>query len=90
MTMLDDYVARTPRSRALFERATASLPGGSTRTTVFSAPYPPYVASGSGLWIEYDNTAGGNHVHSVLRRPSADFGSDLLAAHRRAYHSRSG
>ena len=52
MTLLDDYVARTPRSRALFERATASLPGGSTRTTVFSAPYPPYVASGSGLWVE--------------------------------------
>src|SRR6476620_12506480 len=52
MTLLDDYVARTPRSRAVFERATASLPGGSTRTTVFAAPYPPYVASGSGLWLE--------------------------------------
>ena len=45
MTLVDDYLARTPRSRALFERATASLPGGSTRTTVYSAPYPPYVAS---------------------------------------------
>ena len=52
MTLLDDYVARTPRSRELFERATASLPGGSTRTTVYTAPYPPYVASGSGLWLE--------------------------------------
>jgi glutamate-1-semialdehyde 2,1-aminomutase len=49
MTLLDDYLARTPRSRALFERATASLPGGSTRTTVYSAPYPPYAAHGSGL-----------------------------------------
>ena len=49
MTLLDDYLARTPRSRALFERATASLPGGSTRTTVYSAPYPPYAAFGSGL-----------------------------------------
>jgi glutamate-1-semialdehyde 2,1-aminomutase len=49
MTLLDDYLARTPRSRALFERATASLPGGSTRTTVYSAPYPPYAARGSGL-----------------------------------------
>ena len=27
----------------------ASLPGGSTRTTVYSAPYPPYAAHGSGL-----------------------------------------
>jgi glutamate-1-semialdehyde 2,1-aminomutase len=51
MTVLDDYLARTPRSRQLFERATASLPGGSTRTTVYTAPYPPYVASGDGLRI---------------------------------------
>jgi len=49
MTLLDDYLARTPRSRALFERATGSLPGGSTRTTVYSAPYPPYAARGAGL-----------------------------------------
>ncbi|HEX2755671.1 MAG TPA: aminotransferase class III-fold pyridoxal phosphate-dependent enzyme [Candidatus Limnocylindrales bacterium] len=49
MSHLDDYLARTPRSRALFERATASLPGGSTRTTVYSAPYPPYAAAAAGL-----------------------------------------
>jgi hypothetical protein len=35
------------------------------------------------LLIEYDNTQGGaNHVHSVWRRRSGDFGDDLLAAHR--------
>lgn len=51
MSLVDDYLARTPRSRALFERATGSLPGGSTRTTVYSAPYPPYAASGSGLLV---------------------------------------
>ena len=51
MSLIDDYVARTPRSRELFERATASLPGGSTRTTVYTAPYPPYVESGAGLRI---------------------------------------
>jgi len=33
----------------MFERATASLPGGSTRTTIFSAPYPPYMARGEGI-----------------------------------------
>lgn len=49
MPLLDDYLARTPRSRALFERATAALPGGSSRTTVYSAPYPPYADHGSGL-----------------------------------------
>ena len=49
--LVEEYVARTPRSRELFERATRSLPGGSTRTTVYSAPYPPYAASGSGLLV---------------------------------------
>jgi glutamate-1-semialdehyde 2,1-aminomutase len=51
MSALDDYLARTPRSRELFERATASLPGGSTRTTVYTAPYPPYIAAGEGLTV---------------------------------------
>ena len=51
MAVLDDYLARTPRSRELFERATSSLPGGSTRTTVYTAPYPPYIESGEGLRI---------------------------------------
>lgn len=51
MTLLDEYLARTPRSRELFERATASLPGGSTRTTVYTAPYPPYIRAGEGLAV---------------------------------------
>ena len=51
MSLVDDYLARTPRSRALFERATEALPGGSTRTTVYTAPYPPYVAAGAGLVV---------------------------------------
>ncbi len=50
-SILSDYLARTPRSRELFERATASLPGGSSRTTVYSAPYPPYASSGAGLLV---------------------------------------
>jgi glutamate-1-semialdehyde 2,1-aminomutase len=71
MTLLDDYVARTPRSRRLFERATASLPGGSTRTTVYTAPYPPYVESGSALWIrDVDGNAYrdflGNYTSLIL------------------------
>ncbi len=49
MSLIDTYLARTPGSRALFERATASIPGGSTRTTVFNPPYPPYMARGEGL-----------------------------------------
>ncbi len=47
----DAYLARTPRSAALFERATRVLPGGSTRTTVFAPPYPPYLSGGSGIRV---------------------------------------
>jgi glutamate-1-semialdehyde 2,1-aminomutase len=51
VSQLDDYLARTPRSAELFRRATVSLPGGSTRTTVFAPPYPPYIAAGEGIRI---------------------------------------
>lgn len=48
-SLIAEYLARTPRSAATFERATASLPGGSTRTTIFNAPYPPYMSHGKGI-----------------------------------------
>jgi hypothetical protein len=39
------------------------------------------------LLIEWDNTQrGANHAHSVWRDPSADFGLDVLAAHRTRHH----
>ena len=47
--LVDAYLARTPQSAAMFERAAASLPGGSTRTTIYSAPYPPYMTHGEGI-----------------------------------------
>ena len=41
-----------------------------------------YRVQGPELLIEYDNTANeANHVHTVWRRHSGDFGDDLLAAH---------
>jgi glutamate-1-semialdehyde 2,1-aminomutase len=49
VSLVDDYRARTPGSAALFERASGSIPGGSTRTTVFSPPYPPYMVRGAGI-----------------------------------------
>jgi glutamate-1-semialdehyde 2,1-aminomutase len=49
--LLEEYLARTPRSGALFERAARSLPGGSTRTTVYAAPYPPYLVEGRGIRV---------------------------------------
>ena len=39
------------------------------------------------LLIEYDNRDNdANHAHTVLRRPGADFGDDVLTAHRVAHH----
>ncbi len=45
------YAETTARSAALFERATASLPGGNSRTTIFIDPYPCYVERGEGCRI---------------------------------------
>ena len=38
-------------SRALYERAVSSLPGGNTRTTVFMKPFPIYAARGEGCRV---------------------------------------
>jgi hypothetical protein len=46
-----------------------------------------YRVQGADLLIEYDNQDdGGNHAHTVLRRPGTDFGDDVLGAHRTAHH----
>ena len=39
------------RSKALYDRALANLPGGNTRTTVFMKPYPLYAARGEGCRV---------------------------------------
>jgi glutamate-1-semialdehyde 2,1-aminomutase len=48
---LSEYEHVTGASRALWERAVGSLPGGNTRTTVFHDPYPVYVARGKGCRV---------------------------------------
>src|SRR3990172_13339387 len=42
------YRTHTKRSRELFEQAGQVLEGGTTRTSVFFAPYPCYVSEGRG------------------------------------------
>ncbi len=51
-SLIADYQAKSPRSRALFEEAQRVLPGGNTRTTIFIDPYPFYAVRGSGprIW----------------------------------------
>ena len=45
------YADRRPRSKELFERATAVLPGGSTRSVLDVDPFPFRIASASGSRI---------------------------------------
>ena len=45
------YVTRTPKSQALNDRARRVLPGGDTRTGVYYAPYPAFMAQGSGKYL---------------------------------------
>ena len=50
-----------------------------------------YRIQAADLLIEYDNTANdANHAHTVLRRPSTDFGGDPLARHRAESHADAG
>lgn len=47
-----------------------------------------YRLQGPDLLIEYDNTANdANHMHTVVRRPLADFGGDVLAHHLAEAHA---
>ena len=46
-----------------------------------------YRLAGPDFFVEYDNTQNGaNHVHTVLRDPRRDFGTDLLRRHRADHH----
>jgi hypothetical protein len=61
-------------------------------TFAWSGPDAPgeghyYAVRSPRLLIEYDNTQNGaNHIHSVWRDPTNDWGEDLLAAHYRTSH----
>jgi hypothetical protein len=46
-----------------------------------------YRLQGPDFLVEFDNTqASGNHIHTVVRSPSNDFGDDLLGRHYREHH----
>jgi hypothetical protein len=48
-----------------------------------------YRLQGPRLLAEYDNTQRDvNHIHTVWRDPTSDFGDDVLARHRATFHSR--
>ena len=47
----EEYLARNRRSREMADRAAVVLPGGTTRTTTFFAPFPPVLVAGEGSVI---------------------------------------
>lgn len=46
---VDRYLAMTPGSAALHERASRTLPGGDTRTVIAFSPHPLYIDSAEGV-----------------------------------------
>jgi glutamate-1-semialdehyde 2,1-aminomutase len=49
--MQNGYLEPESRSAELWARARAVMPGGNSRTTVFTAPHPAYAASGQGATV---------------------------------------
>ena len=50
---VSEFVANTPKSKALQDEATKYLPGGSSRATSYFDPYPTFIDYGEGQYI-YD------------------------------------
>jgi len=50
-TVEDQFLATTTRSRDLYEQALQVMPGGITRTSIYSEPYPVYAARGEGCRV---------------------------------------
>ncbi len=48
---INDYKAKSARSRQLYEEALRVMPGGNSRTTTFFDPYPFYIVRGEGARI---------------------------------------
>ncbi|MGH7324870.1 MAG: aspartate aminotransferase family protein [Candidatus Rokuibacteriota bacterium] len=74
---LNEYLAKTGRSRALHEEAVAVMPGGNSRTTTFFDPYPFYIQRGQGAHIwDADGVDrldfNGNYTSLILGHAHAD------------------
>ena len=56
------FSARNPRSAALHAEAVNSMPGGNTRTTLHTDPFPVFIKSGK----DYQVTSEDGHVYTDL------------------------
>jgi hypothetical protein len=92
--VLDVFVGRIPEELA--EREAEKFAGAKLDAVHFAwaggveRGQPHYYRlQGPRLLAEYDNTQRDvNHIHTVWRDPSADFGDDVLARHHAQFHSR--
>ena len=91
--LIGHYLGRLAPDVAEAEWQRLRAAGLESVTFAWAGPDAPgrghyYAIRGPSLLIEYDNTQNGaNHIHSVWRDPTNDWGEDLLAAHYRASHS---
>jgi hypothetical protein len=91
LALLGTYLDRVPGGVSPLPRYTdpAALDAVHFAWAGSTAPGEPhyYRLQAPRLLIEWDNTQRQvNHAHAVWRDPEADFGLDVLAAHRTAYH----
>ena len=63
-----DYVGRSKRSKALFDQAQRSMPGGNTRTGVHFSPFPMYLDRGEGAFV---HDADGNVLLDFMNNNTA-------------------
>ncbi|MCW1935017.1 aspartate aminotransferase family protein [Pararhodobacter zhoushanensis] len=76
---IDKFTAKNPQSAAALERARAVLPGGNTRSSLWSAPFPLCIASGEGCRIR--DVDGNTYVDFLGEFTAGIFGhsSPILA-----------
>jgi hypothetical protein len=87
LRLIRHYVERTADELSSFQWSRIERGGLDPITFAWAGPEEPgqghyYAIKGPSFLIEYDNTQNGaNHIHSVLRDITGDWGEDLLAAH---------
>lgn len=81
MTILDDYTARTPRSRTHFARAGQLIPAGATRSLNSWPPHPVYLSGGSGGVVhDLDGNAYRDFLGNYTSLPLGYADPDVTAA----------
>ena len=90
--LIRHYLGRCQRDVADAEWIRIRDAGLGAITFAWAGPEEPghghyYAVHGPRLLLEYDNTQNmANHIHSVWRDPTNDWGEDLLATHYREAH----